>query len=133
MSIQCKKKTCHVFFFRLQNAILIFEAHRIGSDCWPQRLKFKIAEVNIHSIRVYTHSSQDILILMFCTSLRQFKVNVHSRISQSGDNPRAMFSLNYFFLSRYGTNPSHLGKNYSPEAQFHGGGVRNMDPPRWEI
>ena len=63
--------------------------------------------------RVYTHSSQDtcILILMFCTSLWQFKVNagcicltpvrrkllffeknVHSRIS--GDN-QAVFCLNF--------------------------------------
>ena len=28
----------------------IFEARRIGSDCWPQWLKFKMAEKKIHSI-----------------------------------------------------------------------------------
>ena len=66
-------------------AILIFEAHGIGSNCWPWRLKFHMAEINInliHSIvynitfQVYTRSSQDILILMFCTSLRQCKADV---------------------------------------------------------
>ena len=28
----------------------IFEARGIGSDCWPRRLKFKMAETKIHSI-----------------------------------------------------------------------------------
>ena len=66
-------------------AILTFEAHGIGSDCWPWRLKFHMAEINInliHSIvynitfQVYTRSTKDILIFMFWASLQQCKVDV---------------------------------------------------------
>ena len=58
----------------MEDAILILEASGIGSDFWPWGLKFKMVEMKIHSIIVniswvYTHSLNDILILMFCTSL----------------------------------------------------------------
>ena len=61
-------------FFSTEDTILIFEACGIKSDCWPQRLKFKMVEIlnplDCNIFWEYTCS------LMFCTSLWQCKVNV---------------------------------------------------------
>lgn len=65
-----------------EDAILIFEAGGFENSWLPWRLKCQMVEMKIHSIIInllsvlYIHSSQDILILMFCTSLARCKVNV---------------------------------------------------------
>ena len=57
-----------------KNGPLTGDTIGIGSDFWPWRLKFKMAEMKMYSIVLniswlLTYSSKDILILMFCTSL----------------------------------------------------------------
>ena len=59
------------------------EAPGIISDCRPQRFKFGVAEMNLHSILIssksmYTPPSQHIVIDMFCTRFGQCEVNVDS-------------------------------------------------------
>lgn len=59
------------------------EAPWIISDCRPQRFKFEVAEMNLHSILIssksmYTPPSQHIIIDMFCTRCGQCEVNVDS-------------------------------------------------------
>ena len=73
-------------FLKLEEFVYyILSTYRgIGYDFWPQRLKFKTAEMKTRSstqsniFRVYTRSPQDILMSIFCTSLGQCKVNVYS-------------------------------------------------------
>ena len=63
-----------LFFFSTEDTILIFEACGIKSDCWPQRLKCKMAVIlnplDCNIFWVYTCS------LIFRTSLWQCRVNV---------------------------------------------------------
>lgn len=59
------------------------EASGIISDCRPQRFKFEVAEMNLHSILIssksmYIPPSQDIVIVMFCTRFGQCEVNADS-------------------------------------------------------
>ena len=76
------KLTLTVHGLSTEDTILTFESPGFENSWLPQKLKHQMVEMKIHSIIInifwvlYIRSSQDILILIFCTSLGQHKVNV---------------------------------------------------------
>ena len=63
-----------------ESAILKYHWSRIGHDCRPCRLKFNMENVSKdrNVFPVYKLISHDIFILMFCNSLEQCKISLHS-------------------------------------------------------
>ena len=73
--VQCESRSSLA-----ESAILKYHWSRIGRDCRPWRLKFNMANVSkdCNIFPVYKLISHDIFILMFCNSLEQCKISLHS-------------------------------------------------------